>query len=150
MIKFCVRVGASKTKSSKAGSFFLPFCILGLTQHSAERSVIMCPWTPTGIPAFFCWRRALSQVTLTCTRCAYSRRRRELYRDFSLDVPHHSEGGAEKEMGLSELLDGFFKPSVCGELEFLRVVVTELHLSIVALPRAMATGSAPPEPNKSV
>ncbi|CAN0096476.1 unnamed protein product, partial [Hapterophycus canaliculatus] len=70
--------------------------------------------------------------TLTCTWCSYSRRRRELYRDFSLDIPdseaqpHHAgEGragsavGGEVEgkgtrggvFGLETLLEGFFQPS---------------------------------------
>ncbi|CAM9163083.1 unnamed protein product [Scytosiphon promiscuus] len=75
------------------------------------------------------------EVTLTCTRCSYSRWRRELYRDFSLDIPDSApppppshrtgEGGSRTTVGgeggskgpgggvfgLETLLEGFFQPA---------------------------------------
>ncbi|CAM9650112.1 unnamed protein product [Ectocarpus sp. 8 AP-2014] len=69
------------------------------------------------------------EATLTCTKCSYSRRRRELYRDFSLDVPEPARrkqqqqqergggggrtggGGDGGVSGLGDLLDNFFQPS---------------------------------------
>lgn len=63
-------------------------------------------------------------------RCSYSRRRLELYRDFSLDIPNPAsrqpreeqeeggEGGGQGrardggDAGLESLLEGFFQPSV--------------------------------------
>ncbi|CBJ26870.1 hypothetical protein Esi_0048_0091 [Ectocarpus siliculosus] len=73
------------------------------------------------------------EATLTCTKCSYSRRRRELYRDFSLDVPEPARrkqqqqqqqqqergggggrtggGGDGGVSGLGDLLDSFFQPS---------------------------------------
>lgn len=50
-------------------------------------------------------------VTLTCTRCSYSRSRVEVYHNFSIDLPEGK--GLETPLKLEKLFDKFFADEVC-------------------------------------